>query len=139
MVGIKMKKLFLFFTIMSVCHLVHARTMTEMITDSVGQQEDELAICYLFKNNKVAKKAPCVYETQYGSGGYISTSYSFDPYSFVVESSADDPVKLNGALAKDYRRDARSLRILNNSNNDNLLYCFRVAKKNIDFCTKHTK
>ena len=39
-----MKKLFLFFTIMSVCHLVHARTMTEMITDSVGQQEDELAI-----------------------------------------------------------------------------------------------
>lgn len=133
-----MKKLILLSLIFNLSQFSYARTMTEMITDSVGQQEDQMAICYIFKNNQVEKKSPCVYESHYGSGGWNATSYSFDSYTFGVESSADTPLKLNGFNAQFYQRDVRSFKILDsNKSYNNFLGCYRVVKKNLDFCVKN--
>jgi hypothetical protein len=132
-----MNKLILLSVILNFCQLASARTLTEMITGSVGQQEDQLAICYIFKNNQVAKKSPCVYESHYGSDGWNATSYSFDSYTFGVESSASTPLTLNSVEAQFYQRYVRSFNILDpRKSYDNFLGCYRVVKKNLDFCVK---
>lgn len=137
--GEYMKGLINFFLLclMSSVAYAESKSLTELITDSLGSQEDEMAICYLVKNDEVIKKQPCIVETQYGSGGWNATTYNIGDESITVESSADDPLTLNGRLATFLQRDVRNFQILNPNNfNEKALGCYRVENNTIDFCIK---
>lgn len=107
----------------------------DLIANSIGQQEDQLQICYLFNKDRVIEKAPCIYESTYVSGGVLS-AYSFNKHVFHMETMGDDPVKLNDQEAVYYQRDARNFRKIKNHSHENYLSCFAVKKKNIDLCVK---
>ena len=112
-----------------------ANAFTELLTKSLGSQEDEVGICYLFEKNSPIVKAPCVVEEMYGSGGWKATSYNFGEYTFTTESAAESPLTLNQDIAEFYQRDIRNYSILNpNGYHEKALGCYRNAK--IDFCIK---
>jgi len=106
-----------------------------LIADSLGDQEDQLQICYLFNNDKVVEKAPCIYQSTYVSGGVLS-SYTFNKHAFDMEDMADAPTKVNGRNAVYYQRDSRTFKKIRNNSKDQHLSCYAVKAKNIDLCVK---
>lgn len=121
--------------ILSTSNFVYASQLSDLVGNSMGDQEDQLRICYLFENNKLKSKAPCIHESTYVSGGVLD-AYTINKKRYDISRFAGEETLLNEVEAKEYSRDPRSLNIVNR--NENYISCYKTKskKQKIDLCVK---
>lgn len=113
----------------------NASNLSDLVGNSMGDQEDQVRICYLFKNNKLVTKSICLHQSTYVSGGVLD-AYTVDKKRYDLSRFADQPTFLNEEEAIEYSRNPRNLNVVKVS--ENSLNCYKTISKKvkIDLCIK---
>lgn len=111
-----------------------------LITSSADARPhaDRLGICYLFKNGKLASRAPCVVSTGYGAGSsYLGLSFGEREYyaEFPNLGPSLTPT-LNDKPAIEYQRDTSFLNILKGRplEGQDYMPCIKTKDGKTDLC-----